>query len=58
MYQGAVQETPPQPAGFPELRRVDVAVLSPLLALMVLLGVSPAFFPAAVQATVQAVISR
>jgi len=58
MYQGAVQEAPPQPATFAELGQTDVAVLAPLLALMVLLGVAPAFFPAAVQATVLAVVSR
>ena len=41
-------------AGFGELRPADVGVLAPLLALMVLIGVSPAFFPAAVDATVKA----
>jgi NADH:ubiquinone oxidoreductase subunit 4 (subunit M) len=58
MYQGAFQEAPPQPAAFAEARWTEAGVLAPLLALMVVLGVSPAFFPAAVQATVQAVVSR
>jgi NADH-quinone oxidoreductase subunit M len=53
-YQGSTQEAPPQPASFPELRAVDVGVLAPLLALMLLIGISPAFFPAAVDATVKA----
>jgi NADH-quinone oxidoreductase subunit M len=53
-YQGSMQEAPPQPVGFGELRRVDTGVLAPLLALMVLIGISPAFFPAAVEATVKA----
>jgi NADH-quinone oxidoreductase subunit M len=53
-YQGSTQEAPPQPATFAELRLVDVSVLTPLLALMVVIGVSPAFFPAAVDATVKA----
>jgi len=33
---------------------VDVGVLAPLLALMVVIGISPAFFPAAVDVTVKA----
>jgi NADH-quinone oxidoreductase subunit M len=53
-YQGSTQEAPPQPATFGELRLADVGVLAPLLALMVLIGVTPAFFPAAVDATVKA----
>ena len=53
-YQGSTQEAPPRPATFGELRLVDVGVLAPLLALMVLIGVTPAFFPAAVDATVKA----
>jgi len=31
-----------------------VGALAPLLALMVLIGITPAFFPAAVEATVKA----
>ena len=58
LYQGAFQEAPPQPTTFAEARRTEVVVLAPLLALIVVLGVSPAFFPAAVQATVQAVVGR
>ena len=53
-YQGSTQEAPPQPASFAELRPGDVGVLAPLLALMVVIGISPAFFPAAVDATVKA----
>jgi NADH-quinone oxidoreductase subunit M len=53
-YQGSFQEAPPKPAGFGELRLVDTGVLFPLLALMVLIGVSPNFFPTAVEATVKA----
>jgi len=58
MYQGAFQEAPEQPAGVPEVHRQDVAVLVPLLSLMVILGVTPAFFPAAVETTVKAVVAR
>ena len=54
MYQGAFQETPVQPAQFGEIRALDIGLLSPLLALMVVVGVSPGFFPAAVEATVKA----
>lgn len=54
MYQGAFQDGPVEPTGFGEMRATDVGVLAPLLALMVLIGVSPAFFPAAVEATVKA----
>ena len=53
-YQGSFQEAPPQPAAFLEMRIADVGVLAPLLALMIVIGVSPAFFPAAVEATVKA----
>jgi NADH-quinone oxidoreductase subunit M len=53
-YQGSTQEAPPQPASFPELHLLDVGVLAPLLALMLVIGVSPGFFPAAVDATVKA----
>jgi NADH-quinone oxidoreductase subunit M len=60
MYQGAFQEAPPSPSTFREIGRFDVGVLSPLLALMVVLGVTPAFFSLAVEATVKAlpVIAR
>ncbi len=58
MYQGSFQEAPEEPARFPEMRRADVAILAPLLSLMLILGVIPAFFPAAVDATVTAVIVR
>lgn len=59
-YQGSFQDVPVEPAGFAELRRVDTGVLVPLLALMVVIGISPNFFPAAVEATVRAlpVIAR
>jgi hypothetical protein len=42
------------------MRWVDAGVLAPLLALMIGIGVSPAFFAAAVEATVKAlpVITR
>jgi len=53
-YQGSTQDAPPQPAAFPELRILDAGVLAPLLALMVAIGISPGFFPAAVDATVKA----
>jgi NADH-quinone oxidoreductase subunit M len=60
MYQGAFQDAPARPPAFKEIRRTDVGVLSPLLALMVVLGVTPAFFPTAVDAIVRAlpVIAR
>ena len=38
-YQGSTQDAPPQPASFPELRTLDVGVLAPLLALMVVIFV-------------------
>jgi NADH-quinone oxidoreductase subunit M len=53
-YQGSTQEAPPRPVPFADLRLADVGVLAPLLALMVGIGISPAFFPAAVDATVKA----
>jgi NADH-quinone oxidoreductase subunit M len=53
-YQGSFQEAPPRPGGFAELRWVDTGVLFPLLALMVVIGVTPNFFPTAVEATVKA----
>jgi NADH-quinone oxidoreductase subunit M len=53
-YQGSMQEAPPQPPAFGEVRAIDAGVLAPLLALMVLIGISPGFFPAAVEATVKA----
>jgi len=43
-----------EPAGYGEMRIADAGVLAPLLALMIVVGVSPAFFPAAVEATVKA----
>jgi len=60
LYQGSFQEAPPEPPTFGEMRAGDVGILAPLLALMVVIGVSPAFFPAAVEATVRAlpVITR
>jgi NADH-quinone oxidoreductase subunit M len=60
MYQGSFHEAPPQPAAFTDLRSREVGVLAPLLALMIVIGVSPAFFPAAIEATVKAlpVIAR
>ena len=59
-YQGSFQEAPPLPLAFAEMRAGDVGILAPLLALMLVIGISPAFFPAAVEATVQAlpVITR
>ena len=59
-YQGSMQEAPPEPAAFGEVRPVDGGVLAPLLAIMVLIGITPGFFPAAVEATVKAlpVIAR
>ncbi len=54
MYQGSFQGDTVAPAGFGELRRSEIGVLAPLLALMVVIGVTPAFFPAAVEATVKA----
>jgi NADH-quinone oxidoreductase subunit M len=59
-YQGSFQEAPPQPPTFTEMRAGDVGILAPLLALMLVIGISPAFFPAAVEATVRAlpVITR
>lgn len=53
-YQGAFQDTPVEPVGFGELRAVDTGALLPLLALMVLIGIAPAFFPAAIEASVKA----
>jgi NADH:ubiquinone oxidoreductase subunit 4 (subunit M) len=42
------------------MRWSDAGVLAPLLALILVIGISPAFFPAAVDATVKAlpVITR
>ena len=54
MYQGSFQGAPVEPTGFGEIRRSDVGALAPLLALMVVIGVTPAFFPAAIEATVKA----
>jgi NADH-quinone oxidoreductase subunit M len=53
-YQGSMQEAPPEPPAFAEARPMDGGVLAPLLALMVLIGITPGFFPAAVEATVKA----
>ena len=53
-YQGSMQEAPPEPATFGEVRPMDGGVLAPLLALMVVIGITPGFFPAAVEATVKA----
>jgi NADH-quinone oxidoreductase subunit M len=53
-YQGSFQDVPVTPTAFGELRVADVGVLAPLIALMVVIGVSPGFFPAAVDATVKA----
>jgi NADH-quinone oxidoreductase subunit M len=53
-YQGSFQDVPVQPAVFGDLRLPDTGILLPLLALMVVIGVSPGFFPAAVDATVKA----
>ena len=53
-YQGSMQEAPPEPPAFAEVRPMDGGVLAPLLALMVLIGITPGFFPAAVEATVKA----
>ncbi|TMD41771.1 MAG: NADH-quinone oxidoreductase subunit M [Chloroflexi bacterium] len=53
-YQGSFQDVPVEPTGFGELRWIDTGVLAPLLALMVVIGISPNFFPAAVEATVRA----
>jgi NADH-quinone oxidoreductase subunit M len=59
-YQGSFQEAPLQPAGFADMRLADAGVLAPLLALMVGIGISPAFFAVAIDATVKAlpVITR
>jgi len=54
VYQGSFQGTPVEPTAFGEMRWADVGALAPLLALMVLIGVTPAFFPAAIEATVKA----
>jgi NADH-quinone oxidoreductase subunit M len=55
-YQGAFEEAPPLPAAFAEMGRSEVGILSPLLAIIIVIGILPAFFPAAVEATVQAVL--
>lgn len=59
-YQGSFQDVPVEPTGFGELRRIDTGVLVPLLAVMIVIGISPNFFPTAVDATVRAlpVIAR
>jgi NADH-quinone oxidoreductase subunit M len=59
-YQGSFQDVPVEPAAFTEVRRFDTGVLVPLLAVMLVIGISPNFFPAAVEATVRAlpVITR
>src|SRR3989440_6420837 len=53
-YQSSFQDVPVEPTGFGELRCTDTGALAPLLALMVVIGISPNFFPAAVEATVRA----
>jgi NADH-quinone oxidoreductase subunit M len=52
-YQGAFQDTPVTPTVFGELRIADIGALVPLLALMIVIGVIPSFFPAAIEATVR-----
>jgi NADH-quinone oxidoreductase subunit M len=54
MYQGAFEEVPPQPQVFGEARVMEVGVLSPLVLGMFAFGIVPAFFAAAVEATVKA----
>jgi NADH-quinone oxidoreductase subunit M len=56
MYQGAFEGVPAQDGTFTETRPLEVAVLAPLLALIIVFGVIPSFFPAAVEATVRAVL--
>ena len=56
LYQGAFEEVPVQPAAFPEMRGLEVSVLAPLLAIIIVVGVTPSFFPAAVEASVRAVL--
>ena len=56
VYQGAFEEVPVQPAAFAELRPLEIGALAPLLALIVVFGVIPSFFPATVDATVRAVL--
>jgi NADH-quinone oxidoreductase subunit M len=53
-YQGSFQDVPLEPTGFGELRWIDTGALAPLIALMVVIGISPNFFPSAVEATVRA----
>ena len=53
-YQGSFQDAPPEATAFGELRRRETTALIPLLALMVVIGISPNFFPSAVEATVRA----
>ena len=55
-YQGAFEEVPVQPAALTEMRLNEVGALAPLLAIIVVFGIVPSFFPAAVDATVRAVL--
>jgi NADH-quinone oxidoreductase subunit M len=59
-YQGAFEEAPARPEAFPDMRFADVGILSPLALLIIVLGVVPVFFVAAVESTVRAlpVIAR
>jgi NADH-quinone oxidoreductase subunit M len=53
-YQGSFQDVPVEPTGFGDVAVRESSALVPLLALMVVIGVIPSFFPAAVEATVKA----
>ncbi|HYM51088.1 MAG TPA: NADH-quinone oxidoreductase subunit M [Candidatus Limnocylindrales bacterium] len=56
MFQGAFEGVPVRPPAFADMRGLDVGVLAPLLALIVVFGVIPSFFPAAVEGAVRAVL--
>jgi NADH-quinone oxidoreductase subunit M len=53
-YQGSFQDVPVEPTGFGDVAIRESSALVPLLAVMVIIGVIPSFFPAAVEATVKA----
>jgi len=56
MYQGAMQGTPSEAAWGPDLHPAEVAVLAPLLAVIVGIGVYPKPLPDAVAPSVEAIL--
>ncbi len=56
MYQGAMQEAPPGTARWPDLHPTEVAVLAPLLATIIGIGVYPKPLPDAVAPSLGAIL--